>query len=50
MPSNPPKVFISNSHDSPEHIDRVLALANRLRADGVDAEVDQYEINPAGGA
>ena len=28
------KVFISYSHDSPEHSERVLALANRLRAMG----------------
>jgi tetratricopeptide (TPR) repeat protein len=37
------KVFISYSHDSPEHADRVLALANRLRGDGIEAILDQYE-------
>jgi WD40 repeat protein len=42
MASEPPKVFISYSHDSPEHEERVLALAERLRADGVDAQLDQY--------
>jgi hypothetical protein len=36
---------LSYSHDSPEHEDRVLALANRLRGDGIDALIDQY--NPA---
>jgi selenocysteine lyase/cysteine desulfurase len=45
----PPKVFISYSHDSPEHEDRVLGLANRLREDGIDAEIDQYEISPPQG-
>jgi len=36
------KVFISYSHDSPEHEKRVLALAERLRSDGVVAQIDQY--------
>ena len=37
MESQPPKVFISYSHDSPDHEARVLTLANRLRDDGIDA-------------
>jgi hypothetical protein len=45
----PPAVFISYSHDSPEHEANVLALANRLRADGIDAVLDQYESFPAEG-
>lgn len=45
----PPRIFISYSHDSPEHQDRVLALADRLRANGIDAEIDQYEQSPAEG-
>ena len=45
----PPKVFISYSHDSTEHKDRVLALANRLRQDGVDATIDRYEASPPEG-
>jgi hypothetical protein len=44
-----PKVFISYSHDSPEHKDRVLALADRLRRDGVNCEIDQYEPSPPEG-
>ena len=32
--ARPPTVFFSYSHDSPEHADRVLALSDRLRADG----------------
>jgi hypothetical protein len=42
MAAEPPKVFISYSHDSPEHAQHVLELAERLRADGVDAQLDQY--------
>jgi HEAT repeat protein len=50
MPEAPPRrVFISYSHDSPEHLDRVLELANRLRADGIDASIDQYEQSPPRG-
>jgi hypothetical protein len=49
MPGAPPKVFISYSHDSPEHRDRVLVLANRLRKWGIDAEIDQYETSPPKG-
>jgi tetratricopeptide (TPR) repeat protein len=44
-----PIVFISYSHDSPEHADRVLALADRLRADGIDCALDQYETSPPEG-
>ena len=43
MPNGPPKVFLSYSHDSDEHVRRVLGLSQRLREDGVDAWVDQYE-------
>ena len=46
---SPPKVFLSYSHDSEEHRDRVLALADRLRAEGIDARVDQYVDNPSEG-
>ncbi|MHC4156368.1 MAG: SEFIR domain-containing protein, partial [Planctomycetota bacterium] len=44
-----PRVFISYSHDSPEHADKVLAFANKLRADGIDAILDQYEESPPEG-
>jgi tetratricopeptide (TPR) repeat protein len=43
------KTFISYSHDSQQHSQRVLALANQLRAQGVDAEIDQYETRPPQG-
>jgi tetratricopeptide (TPR) repeat protein len=39
-------VFISYSHDSPEHEAKVLELANRLGEDGIDAVLDQGESFP----
>jgi hypothetical protein len=44
-----PKVFISYSDDSPEHMERVLQLSDRLRSEGVDCHTDQYEESPAEG-
>lgn len=44
-----PKVFVSYSHDSQEHKDWVLALADRLREDGIDCTIDQYEESPIEG-
>ena len=44
-----PRVFISYSHDTLEHQERVLDLADRLRADGINVEVDQYNAAPAEG-
>ncbi len=35
-------VFISYSHDSDAHRAFVLALANRLRGNGLDCQIDQY--------
>jgi SEFIR domain len=49
MPEAPPRVFISYSHDDAAHQKRVLDLANRLRREGVDAIVDQYEQFPPEG-
>jgi Effector-associated domain 7/TIR domain len=46
---SPLKVFISYSHDSKEHVDRVLILSNRLRLDGIDCNIDQYEVSPPEG-
>lgn len=42
MMSQPPRVFISYSHDSEAHRDFVLALANRLREEYVESWIDQY--------
>jgi hypothetical protein len=44
-----PKIFISCSHDSQEHRDHVLTLSDRLRADGIDCHIDQYEVSPPEG-
>jgi hypothetical protein len=41
----PSQVFISYSHDSPEHKDQVRALAERLLSDGVEVILDQYEAD-----
>ena len=43
MPENP-KVFISYSHDSPEHKRWVSELATRLRHNGIDAILDQWDF------
>lgn len=39
-----PKVFISYSHDSPEHKAWALKLATDLRSNGVDAILDQWDL------
>ena len=44
-----PKVFISYSHDSSAHKDRVLELCDRLRSHGIQAQIDQYEVFPPEG-
>jgi hypothetical protein len=43
------RVFVSYSHDSTSHTQRVLALADRLRTDGIDVRLDQYTSNPPEG-
>jgi hypothetical protein len=40
------RVFISYSHDSVVHTERVRALADQLCRDGIDARVDQYVQDP----
>ena len=35
-------VFISYSHDSDEHREKVLGLSERLRKDGIETRLDQY--------
>lgn len=41
-----PKAFISYSHDTLEHKKWVLELASRLRNNGIDAILDQFELQP----
>jgi hypothetical protein len=38
----PLSIFISYSHDSDEHRERVLGLSERLRADGIETILDRY--------
>jgi hypothetical protein len=49
MVSVPAKVLINYSYDSPEHEQRVLELADRLRADCIDCTIGQYVVTPAQG-
>ncbi|MCA9682927.1 MAG: TIR domain-containing protein, partial [Myxococcales bacterium] len=48
-PERPPRVLLSYSHDSPEHARRVLELAQRMRQEGIDAIIDQFDDAPAEG-
>ncbi|MCG8914310.1 TIR domain-containing protein [Actinokineospora sp. PR83] len=42
----PPRVFVSYSHDSPEHKEQVRLFADFLRRDiGLDVQVDQWDDN-----
>ena len=43
------EIFISYSHDSVSHVERVLDLSNKLRSEGVDCVLDQYEVSPPEG-
>ena len=45
------RVFISYAHEreTAAHGERVLAFANRLRADGIESRIDQYVVAPAKG-
>ncbi len=45
----PAKVFISYTHESNDYSDLVLKLANQLRHDGIDADLDQYHHSPPEG-
>ena len=44
-----PTSIVSYSHDSSEHDERVLRLAERLRRDGIDCEIDAYQVSPPDG-
>jgi hypothetical protein len=43
---SPPKVFISYAWESDEHRAWVKSLAARLRGDGVETVLDQWELSP----
>ena len=42
----PPKVFASYSHDSDEHKKWVRLLCTKLRENGVDVTLDQWDLGP----
>lgn len=43
---NPPRVFISYSHDTAQHKEWVLDFATTLRNRGIDAVLDQWDLKP----
>src|SRR4051812_33191460 len=43
------EVFISYSWDNEAHLKTVLDLSNRLRSEGIDCVLDQYEESPPEG-
>lgn len=44
-----PRAFISYTWDSEEHKDKARKLSDLLRENGVDCNIDQYEISPPEG-
>src|SRR3972149_4036124 len=42
----PPRVFVSYSHEEPEHDSWVLDLAASLRKKGIDSTLDQWDLHP----
>jgi hypothetical protein len=44
--ANPPRVFLSYSHDSLTHKQWIRKLATDLRNNGVDAVLDQWDLSP----
>jgi hypothetical protein len=47
--SPPPKVFISYSWEVDSHLDLVLNLCQKLRSNGIDCKIDQFEQRPKEG-
>ena len=43
---NPPRAFISYSHDTAPHKEWVLDFATTLRNRGIDAVLDQWDLKP----
>jgi hypothetical protein len=43
-PAKPPKVFISYSWSSPDHVQRVLDLGKRLMGDGIMVVIDRWDL------
>jgi hypothetical protein len=49
LPGDLGTVFISYTHDGADHARVVLSLSNRLRTEGIDCVLDQYESSPPEG-
>jgi len=49
VPRKPKEVFLSYSYDDEKHVQTVLELSNRLRDEGVECVLDQYEQSPPEG-
>lgn len=45
MDEDAPRVFVSYSHDSPEHKRWVAELSAKLRHDGIDVILDQWDLS-----
>lgn len=43
------KVFISYAHETDLHNEKIFELSERLRSEGIDCSIDQYEISPSEG-
>lgn len=48
-PAKSQRTFITYAQENQAFKNKVLALADRLRSDGVDTRIDQYETHPARG-
>jgi hypothetical protein len=44
-----PKVFISYSHQNTDYENKILKFSNKLRSEGIDANIDLYEEAPSEG-
>lgn len=44
-----PRVFISYSHNDSVYEEKILSFSNKLRSEGIDANVDLYEESPSEG-
>jgi hypothetical protein len=49
LPDDLGTVFISYTHDSPNHLRAVFVLSERFRSEGINCVLDQYEISPPEG-
>jgi hypothetical protein len=45
MDESAPKVFVSYSHDSSEHKQWVGEISAKLRHDGIDVTLDQWDLS-----